>query len=456
MEQFDAAIIGFGTAGRAMGAALADAGQSVAVIEQSDTMYGGACVNNACIPTKSLVESARLSEAIGGPIVQREERFAAAMERMEALRTALRDRNYHSLADRSNVDVIDGRAAFTDRTHLSVATPSGTRSLEAKQVFIDTGSLPILPAIPGIDSPRVYVSSSLIELRTMPRQLVIIGGGFVGLEFASLYTDFGAEVTIVQNSPEILAHEDPETANVIRESLKERGITILYNAEVERIDDQHDQVIAVVRQDSKEKRLPAHAVLMATGRKPNTAGLGLDAAGIELNERGGIAVDEHLRTTAPGVWAMGDVTGGLQFTYIAYDDYRIAASDVLGDGSRTTNNRGAIPTCTFIHPPFARIGMTADEARKAGHSVHVATLDAADISQSRILQDETGIMKAVVDANSDLILGMDLFCEDSQELVNTVKLVMDAHIPATALRNAVFSHPSMTEAFNNIFANYVS
>lgn len=453
MEQFDAAIIGFGAAGTALGAALAEAGQTVAVVEQSDTMYGGACVNNACTPTKALVQSARLSAAMGGPIVEREERYTAAIDDMDALRTAARERNYHSLADRPNVEVISGRATFTDASRLSVATSSGTRDIAAERVFIDTGSLPILPPIPGIDSPRVYVSSSLIEERTMPRQLVVIGGGFVGLEFASLYADFGAQVTVLQDSPAILAHEDPETAQAVRKSLADRGIDVICNAHVERINDEHDQVLVIATVDGQEKRLPAHAVLVATGRKPNTAGLGLDAAGIKTNDRGGIEVDERLRTSAPNVWAMGDVTGGMQFTYIAYDDYRIVASDVLGDGSRTTRNRGAIPTCTFVHPPFARVGVTAQEARDAGFSVQTASLPASSISQARILQDETGLMKAVVDANSGLVLGMDLFCEDAQELVNTVKLVMDARIPASVLRDAVFSHPSMTEAFNNLFSS---
>ncbi|MFR8047270.1 MAG: FAD-dependent oxidoreductase, partial [Eggerthella lenta] len=192
MEQFDAAIIGFGTAGLALGGALADDGQNIVVVEQSDTMYGGACVNNACIPTKALVESARLTAAVGGSIVEREERYTAAVDDMKELRSASRERNYRALADRENVDVIDGRASFANATHLTVATASGTRSIEAKRIFIDTGSLPKLPSIPGIDSPRVFVSSSLIELPTLPRQLVIIGGGYVGLEFASFYTDFGA------------------------------------------------------------------------------------------------------------------------------------------------------------------------------------------------------------------------------------------------------------------------
>ena len=452
MERFDAAIIGFGTAGGAIGKMLADAGQSVVVVEQSDQMYGGACVNKACIPTKALVESARLSNAFGGPIVAREERYTAAVDDMDALRTTRREKNYRSIADLDNAQVINGRAKFTGNTQLSVATDSGTVDIEADRVFIDTGSLPSLPQIPGINSPRVFVSSTIIDLRTMPRQLVIIGGGYVGLEFASMFADFGADVTVLQKGDAILAHENPETAQAVRESLEKRGIKLLLDANVESIDDEHDQVLVIARVGDQEKRIPAHAVLAATGRTPNTAGLDLAAAGIELNDRGGIAVDEHLRTTAPNVWALGDVTGEPQFTYLAYDDARIVASDVLEDGARTTENRGAIPTCTFVHPPFAHVGMTEQEARDAGFAVEVKSLPAANIAQAHILQDPVGLMSAVIDANSNLVLGMDLFCEDSQEIINTIKLVIDARIPATVLANAVFTHPSMTEALNNLFS----
>lgn len=456
MEHFDAAIIGFGTAGRALGEALADAGKSVAVIERSDAMYGGACVNVACIPTKALVHAARLSAEAGGSIEQHEERYTAAVDDTNRLRTASRERAYRSLADRPNARIIDGTAAFAGPHRLSVAMSAETLDLEAELVFVDTGSVPSVPDIPGIDSPRVYTSDQLIDVRVLPRQLVIVGAGYVGLEFASLYADFGAQVTVLQRGPAILPDENPETAQAVRESLEARGIEILCNADVRRIDDESVQVLVMALVDGEEKRLPAHGVLVATGRVPNTADLGLQAAGIHTDERGGITVDEHLRTSAPNVWALGDATGGPQFTYLAYDDYRIVASDVLGDGQRTTENRGAVPRCTFVHPPFARIGASTEEAREAGFSVQTFTLLASGISQARILQDETGLIKAVVDANSQLLLGMDLFCEDAQELVNLVKIVMDARIPVSVLRDAVFSHPSMSEAFNNLFSQQPS
>ena len=226
MEHFDAAIIGFGTAGRALGAALADAGQSVAVVEQSDKMYGGACVNVACIPTKALVHAARMSAEAGGSIEEHEQRYTAAVDNMDLLRTTSRERNYRSLADRPNVQVVNGTATFASRNRLHASTASGLFDIEADRIFIDTGSTPKKPDIPGADSPRAYTSDELIDVRVMPLQLVVIGGGYVGLEFASMYADFGAEVTLLQRGPRILPDEDPETARAVQDSLTARGVQV--------------------------------------------------------------------------------------------------------------------------------------------------------------------------------------------------------------------------------------
>lgn len=461
MEQFDAAIIGFGTAGRAMGEALSDAGQTIAVVEQSDTMYGGACVNNACIPTKALVESARLSAAIGGPITQREERYTAAVDDMNELRTASRERNYHALADRSNVTVIDGRASFVDATHLAIemAVAEGAASaettpqqIEADRIFVNTGARPFVPPIPGIDSPRVFVSEALLDLRTLPERFVIIGGGYIGLEFASMYANFGSQVTVVQDTEQFIPREDAAIATAVLESLEQRGIRIVRSARVVRIDHEAAQDAVVVEVAGAEERIPADAVLVATGRRPNVEGLALDAAGVELTERGAIRTDEHLRTTAANIHAMGDVVGGLQFTYISLDDFRIVKDDLLGDGTRTIENRGAVPYSVFLDPPFSRVGMTEQEARDAGFTVKLAELPAAAIPKAQVLGKPVGLLKAVIDADTDRLLGVHLFCEESYEMINTAKLAIDAGLPYQTLRDAIYTHPTMSEAFNDLFA----
>ena len=416
-------------------------------------MYGGTCINVACIPTKSLVHSAALSAAQGGTFSESAARYATAIDEKDRVTGLLRSKNYRKLADLPNVEVVDGAASFADATHLTVAKPDGTReTIEAAQAFINTGARPFVPPIPGVDGPRVHVSETLLDVRTLPERLVIIGGGYIGMEFASMYANFGSRVTVVQNEDAFLPREDAEIAAAVLDSVEGRGIQVIRGAGVRRIDDEADQAVVTVEISGAEEHLPADAVLVATGRRPNVDGLNLEAAGVELTERGAVRTDEHLRTTAPNIWALGDVAGGLQFTYISLDDSRIVKADVLDDGARTTANRGTVPYSVFLDPPFSRAGMTEQEARDAGFDVKVAKLPAAAIPKAQLLQKPTGLLKAVVDAGTGRILGAHLFCEESYEMINTIKLAMDAGLPYQVLRDAVYTHPTMSEAFNDLFA----
>ena len=453
MRRVDAAGIGFGKGGKTLASALAAAGKTVALVEKSPKMYGGTCINVACIPTKSLVHSAALSAAQGGTFSERAARYATAIDEKDRVTGLLRSKNYRKLADLPNVEVVDGAASFADATHLTVAKPDGTReTIEAAQAFINTGARPFVPPIPGVDGPRVHVSETLLDVRTLPERLVIIGGGYIGMEFASMYANFGSQVTVVQNEDAFLPREDAEIAAAVLDSVEGRGIRVIRGAGVRRIDDEADQAVVTVEISGAEERLPADAVLVATGRRPNVDGLNLEAAGAELTERGAVRTDEHLRTTAPNIWALGDVAGGLQFTYISLDDSRIVKEDVLGDGARTTANRGTVPYSVFLDPPFSRAGMTEQEARDAGFDVKVAKLPAAAIPKAQLLQKPTGLLKAVVNADTGRILGAHLFCEESYEMINTIKLAMDAGLPYQVLRDAVYTHPTMSEAFNDLFA----
>ena len=437
MRKVDAAVIGFGKGGKALAGALAAAGKTVALVEKSPKRYGGTCINVACIPTKSLVHSAALSAAQGGTFDERAARYAAAIDEKDRVTGLLRGKNYHKLADLPNVEVVDGTASFVDATHLEVERPDGMReAIEAEQVFVNTGARPFVPPIPGVDGPRVHVSETLLDVRTLPERLVVIGGGYIGMEFASLYANFGSQVTVVQDGEEFLPREDAEIAAAVLASLEARGIRVVRGADVRRIDDGPDEALVTVAADGAEERLPADAVLVATGRRPNVAGLNLEAAGVELPGRVAVGTGGHLRTTAPNIWAMGDVVGGLQFTYLSLDDFRIVRDDVLGDGARTTANRGTVPYSVFLDPPFSRAGMTEQEARAAGLNVKVAKLPAAAIPKAQLLQKPTGLLKAVIDADTDLVLGVHLFCEESYEMV----------------RDAVYTHPTMSEAFNDLFA----
>lgn len=455
MTKANAVIIGFGKGGKTLAGALASAGQSVILVEKSDKMYGGTCINVACIPTKSLVGSAARSADIGGDDQDKARRYGEAIAQKDRLTAMLRDKNYHKLADHPGITVLTGAAEFTDDHHVSVQLSDGSQEiLEADRIFINTGARPFVPPIPGLkESSHTYLSETLMELTELPGQLVIIGGGYIGMEFASMYANFGSKVTVIQDGPVFLPREDAEIAAAVLESLNSRGVEVLLSAKTLNVTDIEDQAILSVEVDGSVRQVSADVILVATGRRPNVAELHPERAGIKLTERGAIATNEHLQTNVPHIWAMGDVVGGLQFTYISLDDFRIVKSHVLGDGSRTTLNRGAVPYSVFLDPPFSRVGLTEKEALDQGYSIKIARLAVAAIPKAQVLRRPVGILKAVINAENDQILGAHLFCEESYEMINTVKMAIDAKLPYTYLRDSIYTHPTMSEAFNDLFTN---
>lgn len=447
--KYNDVIIGFGKGGKTIAGALGNAGRKVALIEKSDKMYGGTCINVGCIPTKSLVHSAR-NAAFG--CADEKTAYHSAAARKAQLVEKLRGKNYQKLDMNPNVTVIDGTAGFLSPHEVEVQTKEGRIVIEAERFFINTGSSPFIPPIKGIDgNPYVYVSESLLDLKELPQRLVIIGGGYIGVEFASIYADFGAKVTIIQDGAVFLPREDAEIADAVRENLEKRGVQVLTEAKVQEVTEEAGYAEVRILTKEGEKSLLAEAVLVATGRRPNTKGLNLEAAGVQVDERGGIITDHSRTTTAPHIFAMGDVVGGLQFTYISLDDYRIVASKILGDGSYTLDKRGAVPYSVFLNPPFSRVGMSEKEALAAGYNIKTAKLPAAAIPKAQVLEQPEGILKAVIDADTGKILGAHLFCEESHELINLVKLAMDAGLEYTVFKNMIFTHPTMGEALNDLF-----
>ena len=448
--KYNDVIIGFGKGGKTIAGALANAGRKVALIEKSDKMYGGTCINVGCIPTKSLVHSAGNAAAV---CVDTKKAYQDAIVRKTQLVEMLRGKNYQKLAVNPNVTIINGTARFLSANEAEVETEGKKLTIEGERFYINTGSSPFIPPIKGIEgNPYVYISETLLDLDTLPERLVIIGGGYIGVEFSSIYADFGVQVTILQDGAVFLPREDAEIAGMVKKNLEKRGVQVLTEVQVQEITE--DAGYAEVVIDTKEgtRRLPAEAVLVATGRRPNTKDLNLDMAGVEMDKRGGIITDNARTTTAPNIFAMGDVVGGLQFTYISLDDYRIVASKVLGDGSYTLDKRGAVPYSVFLNPPFSRVGMSEKEAVAAGYNVKIAKLPAAAIPKAQVLEQPEGILKAVIDADTNRILGVHLFCEESHELVNLVKVAMDAGLEYTALKNMIFTHPTMGEALNDLFS----
>ena len=451
--KYDAVIIGFGKGGKTMAGALGAAGKKVALIEKSDRMYGGTCINVGCIPTKSLVYRAGLAAAKGGSFEEKAAAYKAAMEQKEDLTARLRGKNYQKLDSNPNITVIDGTASFQSPHVVEVEKDGKTFQVEGEQIFINTGSSAFIPPIEGLKgNPYVYTSEGLLNLTELPSRLVIIGGGYIGVEFSSIYASFGSKVTILQDRDIFLPREDEEIAGAVRESLESRGIRVMTGVKVKALEQAGGKALVAVDNGKEVQKLEAEAVLVATGRRPNTAGLNLEAAGVEIGPRGGIVTDDSLTTTAPHIYAMGDVRGGLQFTYISLDDFRIVKSKVLGDGSYTLKERGAVPYSVFLIPPFSRVGLSEKEAVEKGYKVKVARLAAAAIPKAQVLEQPAGLLKAVIDEETGLILGAHLFCQESYEMINMIKLAMDAKVPYQVLRDTIYTHPTMSEAFNDLFA----
>ena len=448
---FDAIIIGFGKGGKTLAAHLAAQGKKTAVIEKSSQMYGGTCINVGCIPSKSLVRSAAISAAHPAEdFSKKAQRYAAAIAEKRRVTGMLRAKNFAKLNDHPNVTVLNGFASFTGPHEVAVRTETETLSLTAEQIFINTGAASVVPKLPGLSgNPHVYFSTDMMELDQLPRKLVIIGGGYIGLEFASIYANFGSEVTVLQDGETFLPREDPDIAAAIRALLEAQGITFRLGASIQSVGE--DGTVAYDWAGTHYDQ-PADAVLAATGRRPNTDGLHLEAAGVETTPRGAVAVDALLRTTQPGIWAMGDVTGGLQFTYTSLDDYRVVARQLDGGAAYSTAERKNVPYSVFMATPFSRVGLNETEARKAGYAVKIATLPVAAIPKAQVLQKTGGILKAVIDEATGKILGVMLLCEESYETINIVKLAMDLGADYTVLRDQVFTHPTMSEALNDLFS----
>ncbi|EHS7179904.1 hypothiocyanous acid reductase MerA [Staphylococcus pseudintermedius] len=439
MNQYDLIVVGFGKAGKTLAKFAAQQGKSVAVIEKSAEMYGGTCINIGCIPSKVLVHDG--IEAAS---------FNDAMQRKRDVVNALNSKNYHNLADEETVDVINMTASFKSAHAIDLLNAQGeaVQTIEGKNIVINTGAKSVIPNIKGIDtSQRVYDSKAIMDLTQQPKRLVIVGGGYIALEFASIFANFGTTVTVLERSDQILKREDAVIAQQVTEDLTQKGIQFIYNAETEAIEDEADVTKVVTNQGTFE----ADAVLVATGRKPNTEGLNLEAAGVQLGQRGEIIVNDKLQTSVDHIYAVGDVHGGLQFTYISLDDFRIVKSQLFGDGKRTLAQRGVVPYTMFIDPPMARVGMTATEAREKGYDILENQVAVNTMPRHKINNDTRGLFKAVVDAKSGQVLGATLYGQQSEELINIVKLAIDQQLPYVVLRDNIYTHPTMAESFNDLF-----
>lgn len=450
MKIFDAVIIGFGKGGKTLAVHLANQGKQVAMVEKSNTMYGGTCINVGCIPSKSLVHSGlKYVDTKSVSFDDLDKRYQEAIEEKNSLTTKLRQKNYDKLAVHENITIIDGIASFKD-TH-TVVVDTGLQTIEVKgnYIFINTGSTPVVPKIKGIEeNPYVYYSHSLMSLSKLPKELVIIGGGYIGLEFASMYANFGSKVTVLQDGPEFLPREDKDIAMEIKKILESQGITITMAANIQEITKTGE--VKYIHEDISCVKV-ADAILVATGRKPNINGLNLAAANIETTARGAIKVNEWRQTNIEHIFAMGDVIGGLQFTYISLDDYRVVANYLDGKKTYDASMREHVPYSVFMATPYSRVGLNEREAKEAGYNIKVTKLPVMAIPKAQVLQNTQGVLKAIIDTKTNQILGAMLLCEESFEMINIIKLAMDMGAEYTVLQKQIFTHPTMSEALNDLF-----
>ncbi len=450
-NHYDVIIIGFGKGGKTLAGIMGNAGKRTALIEKSSKMYGGTCINVGCIPTKFLVQKSKEAK-YAKTLSEKKTLYKKAIEEELALTSKLRAKNLKKAEETPNVTVITGVAKLLSKTEVEVKSDYCTEILVGDRIFINTGSLPFIPPIEGLKESRCALTSDLLlGCPELPEQLVIIGGGYIGVEFASIYANFGSKVTIIQNENTFLPREDSDISNAVCENLKSLGVDLIPGAKIKRISDKDGKAEIFITKNDNIINIIADIILVATGRTPNTKELGVENIGVKLNKKAGIATNEHLQSNIPNIYAMGDVRGELLFTYISLDDFRIIRSAIFEDGSYTLKKRGYIPYSVFTNPPFSRVGMSENEAIAKGYSVKISRLPALAIPKAQILNQPDGILKAIVDEKTELILGAHLFCENSHEMINIIKLAMDSNLPYTVLRDMIFTHPTMTEALNELF-----
>jgi pyruvate/2-oxoglutarate dehydrogenase complex dihydrolipoamide dehydrogenase (E3) component len=467
-ERFDAIIIGSGQAGSPLAEALAAAGWKTALIEREHV--GGTCVNVGCTPTKTMVASARVAYLArraadygvhAGPVGVD---MAAVRQRKRDMVASWHDPKQRRLEHTAHLSLIMGEARFTGPKTVAVRpNAGGARTLPAGHIVIYTGARPATPPLEGLGTVPALDSTSIMELDEVPDHLLVLGGGYVGLEFAQMFRRFGSRVTIVQRGPQLIRREDPDVAAAVADILRQDGIDVLLETEALRVAPTGlvgsagnpagkgaDGIALTLRHAGAERTLTGSHLLVATGRTPNTDRLDPAAAGVELDKQGHVRVNARLETNVPGIYAVGDVKGGPAFTHISYHDYTILKANLL-DGANATTTGRLVPYTIFVDPQLGRVGLSEQEARAAGHAVKVAKVAMEDLSRPSEVSETRGFMKAVVDAETNQILGCAVLGIEGGEIMAMLEIAMMGRLPFTALRDGIFAHPTLAESLNTLF-----
>lgn len=449
METVQNLIIGFGKAGKTLAGFLGSKGESVILVEKDKKMYGGTCINVGCIPSKFLSNKATLRKVSN---LDNETYYKDAVTAKKELIAKLNKANYDRVAGVPNVKIIDGIASFINANVVEVKTDSEVVQIQAERIFINTGLVPVVPKIEGLNlSERIHTSETIMDMETFPESLAIVGSGYIGLEFTSTYSLFGSRVTVFGDNPKFLPRDDEDIAGLVKAELETQGAVFKLGVKVKKFVEEADGVnLYFENAEGKEEVQKFSAVLVATGRRPDTAELNIANAGVELGERGEIKVNERLCTNVPNIYALGDVHGGLQFTYLSLDDFRIIKSVLFNEGKYNLNERKHIPFNVFVIPSLAKVGMNEMEAKAAGVSYKLAKLPVMAIPKAKILGNQSGLFKVLIDENTGKILGANLFGVEAHEIINLLTLAMNEDISYESLRDQIYTHPTMAESFNDL------
>ncbi|HTT12150.1 MAG TPA: mercuric reductase [Burkholderiaceae bacterium] len=453
-EAFDAVILGTGQAGKPLALALANAGWTTAAVERA--FVGGTCINFGCTPTKTMVASARVAYLArraadygvdAGPV-------SVDMRRVVARKLGIveRFRNYgqDKMQKTKGLDLIFGGAKFIDAKTVEVATGTGTRRLTAPKIVINTGARPSKPPIPGLADVPTLDSTSVMELAEVPKHLLVLGGGFIGLEFAQMFRRFGAQVTVLEGMARLAPRDDEDVGAALQAILREDGLRIECGARAERVEGRPGDITVHYTQSGQAQSVRGSHLLVAVGRRPNSDDLGLAAAGIDADRSGFIPVDDTLQTNVAGIYAVGDVKGGPAFTHISYDDFRILRDRWVSKLDARLGDR-LVPNTVFIDPQLAQVGLNETEARKRGLDIRVAKMGMNGVARALETSESRGFIKVIVDAKSDQILGCTVLGIEGGEIMSMLQIAMMGRLPYTVLKEAIFAHPTLAEGLNNVF-----
>jgi pyruvate/2-oxoglutarate dehydrogenase complex dihydrolipoamide dehydrogenase (E3) component len=454
-SHYDAIVIGSGQGGTPLSMALAKAGMRTALIERQHV--GGTCVNEGCTPTKTMVASGRVAY-----LARRAADYGVhtgtisidlekVRQRKRDIVASFRDGNERGIAKTHNLELIMGEASFSGPKTLEVRTKdAGQRTVSADSIFINAGTRASRPKLEGLDRVRFLDNESIMELGAVPDHLLVLGGGYIGLEFGQLFRRFGSRVTIIQSAEQLLAREDPDVAEEVTKILRQDGVEVVLSAMAMRVDQSGEKIQLQVKAAGKATPFVGSHLLVATGRIPNSDTLNLSAAAVRTDNRGFIQVNDRLETAAEGIYALGDIKGGPAFTHISYDDFRIIRAHLLERKPASTTDR-QVPYCVFIDPQLGRIGITENEARAQGRNIRVVKLPMTSVARALEVDETRGFMKAVVDADTNQILGAAVLGIEGGEVMSVLETAMMGKLPYTALRDATYAHPTLSESLNNLF-----